>query len=641
MTHDHRKATALAGALLAASASWLIASPAAAYTSGNLILDGDAAAAACSTDWKAVTTVPGWTVTLGDPTVNCGSIAQMNTPGGKPAASAFIADGPWGDSALAQTADLSSAATALDAGNVTFDLSGWLGGWAEYAGQAVVTVQFQDGNGNALGMPAVLSGVTAAARHNQSGFLARKAQGTVPVGARSALVTLQFVGTSGTYNDGFATNLSLTLSTPVAAPVLVPPTSQVPSLDHVFLIMMENTNYGQVIGDTTDAPFINQLAQQGTLLTNYTGVYHPSDENYLAIAGGNTFVQGAIYFPNIHITAPNIGDELEATGKTWRAYEQGMGYPCNLTNSYDYYYEPDDAPFINFTDVANNQRRCEAHLVDLQQLKTDLHSAAATQSFSWIAADDYYDGESSGNGSPKSLRVQDRWLRQTLTPLFASPAWTQQRSLLVLTWDESDTYQNNHIATILVGSQGLVRSGVSSNVHYNHYSTARTVEAALGISPLTANDGYAPPINDAFQAGVVVQPTLSLSSGIVVKGDNFAASYSTPASTLSSTNWVGVYSVGQKPGQVASTIWQYAPSASGSVTFSSSSLATGSYNVFYLYNNGYTILAGPVSLTVSATAQQQQQLSHTCIGAGDARSASPQANLAAGASARTHAPCAN
>ena len=50
----------------------------------------------------------------------------------------------------------------------------------------------------------------------------------------------------------------------------------------------------------------------------------------------------------------------------------------------------------------------------------------------------------------------------------------------------------------MLGSQGLVKAGYSSMVRYDHYSSARTIEQALGLAPLTANDQYATPINDAF-----------------------------------------------------------------------------------------------------------------------------------------------
>ncbi|MEJ0046428.1 MAG: alkaline phosphatase family protein [Rhodospirillales bacterium] len=484
-----------AAVLLAASA---LATPAAgAAESGNLIVGGDAEAGTCSNDFKAVTTVPGWTVIEGSPSILCYAGAQLDTPKGTRPGSGFLADGPYGDSALLQTIDVSAAASEIDAGTVGYKLQGLLGGWSTYDGQAVVTAAFLDGNGNPLGDAAQIGGVTAQVRHDVSELLRRSATGAVPAGTRRIAVTLRFIDTAATFNDGFADNLSLTISAKVPHPRLAPPPSSVPRFDHVFLVMMENTDFSEVIGDTKDAPFINGLAASGTSLLNYSGVYHPSDENYLAIAGGNTFVEGAIYFPDIHVNSPHIGDELEAIGKTWRAYEQGMGFPCNLKNNFDRYYEPDDAPFVNFTDIQKDRRSCETHLVDTRQLAADLRNTANTPNFSWIAADDYFDGEASGNGSPKSLRTQDRWLKRTLTPIMNSAAWKTQRSLLILTWDESQSRPPNHIGTILVGSQGLVSLGTST-VSYNHYSTGRTIENALGIAPLTENDRYAQPINDAF-----------------------------------------------------------------------------------------------------------------------------------------------
>lgn len=595
MAHSRFRASLMAAPFAAA----VLCAPQLAHAGGNLLLGGDGEAATCSTDWQAVTTVPGWTVVSGSPAVDCYSIASFDTPNPAAAGKAFIAAGPYGDSALQQIVNVSSSAAAIDTGAVRFNLSGWLGGWAEYAGQAVVTAQFRDKTGAAIGTPATLSGVTAAARGNMSRFLARSSTGAVPAGTRSIQVLLQFTGTSGTYNDAYADNLSLTLSTKLATPTLSPPAAHVPQFDHMFLVMMENTNYDQVIGDKINAPFINSLAASGTLLANYSGVYHPSDENYLAIAGGNTFVKGAIYYPNIAVTAPSIADSLEAAGKTWRAYEQGMGVPCNTTSAYDPYYEPDDAPFFNFANIQSNQRRCQDHLVDTKQLPVDLRFAATTPNFAWIAADDYFDGEASGNGSPHSLRAQDSWLRHTLTPVLNSPAWKQQKSLLILTWDESHTYANNHIATILLGSQGLVNAGVISNQPYNHYSTGRTIETALGLAPLTENDGFAQTINDAFTSGGTNSPSLSISASSVARGTNLVATFFTPAVTVSTTDWIGIYHVGQTPGQIASTEWQYVPNASGSVTFTTSGLTPGQYDIYYFYNDGYTVLAGPVNFTVT------------------------------------------
>ncbi|MQR02147.1 hypothetical protein GEV47_15835 [Glaciimonas sp. GS1] len=585
----------LAGIALIAAAS-----VAHATSSGNLIVNGGGETGLCATDWKAVKTVPGWQVLLGSPTLVCYSVASFKTPSSPAAGNAFIADGPYGDSALMQNINVSSAASTIDTGSVTYSLSGWLGGYTVYAGQAVVTATFLDASGNILGSPGELGGVGASARGSVNAFIAKSTAGTVPVGTRSIAVQLQFINTSGSYNVGYADNLSLTLSTPVTAPALVAPTSTVPAFDHVFFVMMENTDYSQVIGDTTDAPFMNSLAQSGTLLTNYSGAYHPSDENYMAVSGGDTFVNGAIYFPNIKVTANHIGDKLEAIGKTWKAYEQGMGTPCNTKNNNDSYYEPDDAPFINYTNISGNPTRCAAHLFDTTQLTTDLQLASTTPNFSWIAADDDYDGEASGNGSATSLQTQDGWLKQTLQPIFSSPAWTTQRSLLILTWDESSGSATNHVAGIVLGSQGLVGSGALSTASYNHYSSGRTIESALGITPLTPNDTYAQPINDAFTPNAkTAGSSLSAAMINVQQGENIAFNYSTTLAQTNSSNWVGIYAPGTSPGSGSAAAWQYVAAEGGVTSFSTSSLAPGTYTAWYLYNGGYTPLAGPVTFVVS------------------------------------------
>jgi hypothetical protein len=592
---------ALGGVLTLLSALLVVATPAnAATTSGNLIVNGDAEAGYCTTDWTAATTMPGWTVLSGSPDVVCYSAGSFSYPSSPAPGKAFFAPGNQGDGAMEQTVDVSSAATAIDGGGVTYNLAGWLGGWTTYAGYVQVSLQFQNASGQQLGSTADLPTVSAADRSNATSFLARSATGAVPAGTRSILVEVQFLQSSG--ESGYLDNLSLTLSTPVTAASLTPPPSKVPGYDHVFMVMMENTDYSAVMGDPTDTPFLHSLMSQGATMSNYHAVYHPSDENYLAVAGGDTYAKGATYWPNINDPNTNLGDQLEGAGKTWKAYEQGMGTPCNTTTQYDSYYEPDDAPFINYTDVSGNQSRCAAHLFDTSQLTTDLKSAATTPNFSWIAADDYYDGEASGNGNSTSLKAQDGWLKQTLAPIMQSPAWTTQKSLLIVTWDEDSSDPDNHIAAIVDGSQGTVPAGTTSATRYDHYSTARTIEAALGLPGITANDTYATPLNDAFAPSSTPAPSSTLTTGTptVSNGSSVTFQYATPTATASSTNWIGIYPQGVTPGQQSSLTWQYAPNSSGSLTFSTSSLpGTGTYAVWYLANNGYTALAGPLSLTVN------------------------------------------
>ncbi len=63
---------------------------------------------------------------------------------------------------------------------------------------------------------------------------------------------------------------------------------RIPPLDHVFLIVMENHHYDQIIGNPS-APFINSYAQTANLAANYFAVGHPSLTNYLEIVGGSNF----------------------------------------------------------------------------------------------------------------------------------------------------------------------------------------------------------------------------------------------------------------------------------------------------------------------------------------------------------------
>jgi hypothetical protein len=574
------------GILFVGTAIVLAGTPAYAATgSGNLIVGGDAEAGYCTTDWHAATTVPGWTIAGGSPDVICYSAGAFGHPADPAPGKAFLAPGDQGDATMSQTVDVSSAAQAIDGGGVTYDLSGWLGGWTTYAGYASVSAQFLDGSAHQLGTVAQLPTVSESDRGGKTEFLARDTTGAVPAGTRSILVQVRFVNSSG--ESGYADNLSLTLSTPVRQPVLTPPPSQVPGYDHVFTVMMENTDYSAIMGDAADTPYLHSLMAQGTTMANYHAVYHPSDENYLAIAGGDTYATGATYFPNIKDPNADLGDELENAGRSWKAYEQGMGTPCNTSTQYDKYYEPDDAPFINYTDVSGNTARCQAHLFDTSQLTTDLGSASTTPAFSWLAADDYYDGEASGNGNATSLKVQDGWLKQTLDPILHSPAWTTQRSLLIVTWDEDTTDADNQVATIVLGSQGTVPAGRVSSSRYDHYSTGRTIEATLGLPAITANDRYATPLNDAFTA---------TTAGSTLTGGPSTFQYSTPAATVSAKNWIGIYPVGVQPGQQPSTTWQYAPGGNGSVTFS---LAAGTYAAWYCYDDGYTVLAGPTDFTIS------------------------------------------
>jgi len=73
----------------------------------------------------------------------------------------------------------------------------------------------------------------------------------------------------------------------------------VPHLDHVFVIMMENHGFNQII-DNPSAPFINSYALSANLAVNYYAVAHPSLTNYLEVVGGSNFGVLSDNYPDWH-----------------------------------------------------------------------------------------------------------------------------------------------------------------------------------------------------------------------------------------------------------------------------------------------------------------------------------------------------
>src|SRR6516162_10292874 len=87
----------------------------------------------------------------------------------------------------------------------------------------------------------------------------------------------------------------------------------IPHLDHVFLVVMENHGYQQIVGNPNE-PYLNSLiaSKKVNLATNYFAVGHPSLTNYLEIVGGSNFGVRSDNDPAWHSTTctPNLQSEL-------------------------------------------------------------------------------------------------------------------------------------------------------------------------------------------------------------------------------------------------------------------------------------------------------------------------------------------
>ena len=474
----------------------------------NLLLNpGAEAGAASARGWDSVT-IPGWQIAGGLPTV-----VRYGTPGFPQATGRWplvrggrlFAGGTGGTARLRQLVRLRPAGDQPAAAPMRYALSARLGGTGR--SRASVQVAFVSAAGRVLARRTIGPVGTVTGGH---GLADRAAGGVVPkqaVGARVSLV----LATSLTNFDGpyspyrgydraVADGLRFSVSAAVGpAPRLVPPAVRVPRYQHVFLFYFENQDFHSVIGNTRQAPYLNGLLPRGSLLADSFAEEHPSDGNYLAMAGGSTFgvppTNPLEANPRYTIAARNIGDLLDASHRSWKEYLQSANGPCDDT-VHGYYWN-DDLPMTYFGDVRDRPAYCSAHILPLEALPADLATAASTPSFAWLGANDCSDMEGCG------IRAGDRFLAAELGAVMRSPAWRTQRSLAIITFDE-DAYNHERpaqrVPTIILGSAG-VRQGYVSHVRYTHYSLLRTIEAALGVGTLTRNDRYAQPANDVFSRG--------------------------------------------------------------------------------------------------------------------------------------------
>ena len=291
--------------------------------------------------------------------------------------------------------------------------------------------------------------------------------------------------------------------------------ASVPPYDHVFVVINENHNYNQIIGNPA-APIINALANDYGLATSYTGVGDPSEPNYVAMLGGSTFGinnDDPYFFPGHTVQAANLMSQLDGAGKSWKGYFQdlpyagfrGYCYPakCNGIPDSDTQYVAKHNGIVNF---ANMQTPAEwAKQVPYMQLASDL-SSGQTPNLSYIVADECNDM----HGAPpwcvdsgKSGDVDDTWLvsqgdkfvGQTVNQITSSPVWQSGNNAIVVTFDEGNV-ASDKVATVVVTNHGP--RGVKDNTSYDHYSLLASLQQAFGLGCLL-NSCSATPMAPLFQ----------------------------------------------------------------------------------------------------------------------------------------------
>ena len=255
------------------------------------------------------------------------------------------------------------------------------------------------------------------------------------------------------------------------------PKPLIPNFEHIVIIMFENKEFGTVIGNPL-MPNYNRLAREYTLLTQYYAVRHPSLPNYVALISGDTFgIENDCN--DCFIDAPSLPDLIEASGRTWKTYQEDMPEPCYLGSKGDYAQKHN--PFIYFDPIRLDAARCERTILPLTALQTDIETNSLPN-FIFITPNLCNDAHDC------PLDVADAWLTELLGRLVPALDATSESYLLVMTFDEG---QGHHSCCGLPAEAGgrvpvvfyspLVKNGFEDPTPYTHYSLLKTISTAWSL----------------------------------------------------------------------------------------------------------------------------------------------------------------
>ena len=325
------------------------------------------------------------------------------------------------------------------------------------------------------------------------------------------------------------------------------PTEQsFPRYDHILLIIAENHSYNRLMTGP-DTPGLQRLAKTYGLASNFFTEVHPSEGNYVAILGGETFGihdDAAFYckpgsserfcdkanqpnYADHTVESRSLVDQLTEKGLTWKGYFEDIPEPGSLAVRFpDPKAPPSGRPaslyavkhngFMNFKVVQDDPERA-AKIVGFDRLEDDLASGKLPNyahivpnqcnEMHGLDGPDVPPDCKSDNDSGKTARG-DTTIVGLVDSIMRSPVWSAPgNTAIVVTFDEDGKPRNpadpqgccgteigstanfggGHIPTIVITNHGV--RGIVDPTPYNHYSLLRTTEQAFGISEFLNHAG--------------------------------------------------------------------------------------------------------------------------------------------------------
>lgn len=251
---------------------------------------------------------------------------------------------------------------------------------------------------------------------------------------------------------------------------------RVPAFEHVIVIVFENKESKSVLGSPA-APTFNAYARRYARLTRYYGVTHPSLPNYLALVSGSTH-RITSNCTDCIVEARSLADTLEAAGRTWKTYAEGLPSRAFAGATSGRYVKRHN-PFLYFRSVASNPER-SANVVPVSELGADLR-AQSLPDFALVVPD------MCNSMHDCTVSVGDAWLRRIAPPLLKL-----DRTVVFVLFDEGKTNVRGggHVPALVLGT--AVRPRSQFRAVTDHYGALRTIEDAWSLPRLGGSAGAKP-----------------------------------------------------------------------------------------------------------------------------------------------------
>jgi hypothetical protein len=306
----------------------------------------------------------------------------------------------------------------------------------------------------------------------------------------------------------------------------VPVSAQTVRFEHVFVVVEENQNYEEVIGNTKDLPYLNSLAAKYGVATNYYANTHPSLNNYFYLTAGRAGTRSpwigdlADKFPG-EVAGDNIASILAANGKTWKAYAESLPRSGYVGGDHFPYVKRHN-PFAYFDSVRQGQAGTgqtsqTANIVSFEKFADDLQRDSLPD-YSFIVPNLYNDGHhdavtrrTASCGDHRALQGLDTWLKANMEPLIASPTF-KRGGLLMIVFDEGcetgpkadsrldpkrpDLRGGGHVPAVIISSR--TPAGATSDELFHHESILRLSLKALGVEQFPGLAGTARDMDGFF-----------------------------------------------------------------------------------------------------------------------------------------------